>query len=290
MPSLRSMAVGWLANLVSCSTGYINFPEASPVNGRPVRFEPCAPGASPMTSTRARGSPKPATGLPQYSQLRYARRFTRATSWRYATSLGQRVQASTSRFRIVSQDTRVLHHTGLCCSDPAHYFSNSGSGPITYDERPATVWPFDAAPPKSLHSRLTACKRGGLVASICRRTRSASRKGQRESHRNARPKEQERRQSRGLGRNPRRRSHSRNGNYYPEISEGGPASRFPHRPCARLHHSAALQGRPEKRCGRSPCAPLFPQRDGKTGNDPGIAAPRHRSSYSGRRALALQSQ
>ena len=33
--------------------------------GRPVRFEPCAPGASPITSTRALGSPKPGTGLPQ---------------------------------------------------------------------------------------------------------------------------------------------------------------------------------------------------------------------------------
>ena len=110
MPSSRSMAVGWLANPVSYSTGYMKLPEASPVNGRPVRFEPWAPGASPMTSTRACGSPKPGTGFPQYSQLRYARRFTRATSWRYSTSLGQRVQVTTSRLRTVSQFTRSLHH------------------------------------------------------------------------------------------------------------------------------------------------------------------------------------
>ena len=35
------------------------------VNMRPVRLAPCAPGASPTTSTRAPGSPKPGTGLPQ---------------------------------------------------------------------------------------------------------------------------------------------------------------------------------------------------------------------------------
>ena len=45
-PSLRSVALGWLANPVSYSTGYMNLPEASPVNGRPVRLEPCAPGRS----------------------------------------------------------------------------------------------------------------------------------------------------------------------------------------------------------------------------------------------------
>ena len=33
----------------------MNLPEASPVKGRPVRFEPWAPGASPSTSTRASG-------------------------------------------------------------------------------------------------------------------------------------------------------------------------------------------------------------------------------------------
>ena len=41
----------------------MKFPEASPVNGRPVRLEPCAPGASPRMSTAALGSPKPGNGL-----------------------------------------------------------------------------------------------------------------------------------------------------------------------------------------------------------------------------------
>src|ERR1700681_4422566 len=129
MPSLRSTAVGWLANPVSCSTGYMNFPEASPVNGRPVRFEPCAPGASPMTRTRAWGSPKPATGLPQYSQPRYARRLTRATSSRYATNRGQRVHASTSRLRTVSQDTDSLHHITPRRRDVACYVSTNAYQP-----------------------------------------------------------------------------------------------------------------------------------------------------------------
>src|SRR5208282_1265997 len=81
----------------------MNFPDASPVKGRPVRLEPWAPGARPMISTRASGSPKPGTGLPQYSQSRYAWRFSRATCSRYATRRGQRVQAMTSRLRTVSQ-------------------------------------------------------------------------------------------------------------------------------------------------------------------------------------------
>ena len=38
-------------------------PTPSPVNTRPVRFAPCAAGARPMISRRARGSPNPGTGL-----------------------------------------------------------------------------------------------------------------------------------------------------------------------------------------------------------------------------------
>ena len=37
---------------------------------RPVRFEPCAPGARPIIRTRAAGSPNPGTGFPQYSWSR----------------------------------------------------------------------------------------------------------------------------------------------------------------------------------------------------------------------------
>src|SRR5437588_4206466 len=81
----------------------MKLPEASPVNGRPVRLEPCAPGARPSTTTRALGSPKPGTGLPQYSQSWYARRFSRATCSRYATRRGQRVQDTISSFKILSQ-------------------------------------------------------------------------------------------------------------------------------------------------------------------------------------------
>src|SRR5215469_15502680 len=41
---------------------------------RPVRLAPCAAGASPTIKTRAAGSPKEGTGLPQYVQSRKARR------------------------------------------------------------------------------------------------------------------------------------------------------------------------------------------------------------------------
>src|SRR5207247_354145 len=63
-------------------------PLRSPVNVRPVRLPPWAAGASPTTSTRARGSPKPGTGRPQYVQSRNAARFVRATASRYRTSRG----------------------------------------------------------------------------------------------------------------------------------------------------------------------------------------------------------
>jgi hypothetical protein len=44
-----------------------------------VRFAPCAAGASPTTSNRASGSPKPGTGLPQYVQSANSRFLSRAT-------------------------------------------------------------------------------------------------------------------------------------------------------------------------------------------------------------------
>ena len=44
-------------------------PTPSPVNTRPVRFAPCAAGASPRISMRAFGSPKPGTGRAQYTSF-----------------------------------------------------------------------------------------------------------------------------------------------------------------------------------------------------------------------------
>ena len=69
MPSSGRVAFGWLANPVSYSTGYMKFPEASPVNGRPVRFDPCAPGANPSTSTRAKGRRTPEQACPSIPSL-----------------------------------------------------------------------------------------------------------------------------------------------------------------------------------------------------------------------------
>src|SRR5258708_33271323 len=87
-PSSQFTAVGWFAKPASYSAWYKKSPERSPVNIRPVRFEPCAPGANPRINSSAWGSPKAGTGLPQYSQSRNARRFSRATFSRYATSRG----------------------------------------------------------------------------------------------------------------------------------------------------------------------------------------------------------
>ena len=64
---------------------------------RPVRLPPCAAGASPTTSSRARGSPKPGTGRPQYSSSWKRFTFVRATSRHQRRSRGQRSQCTTSR-------------------------------------------------------------------------------------------------------------------------------------------------------------------------------------------------
>lgn len=71
---------------------------------RPVLLAPCAPGASPTTSSRAAGSPNDGTGFPQYSWSRYARRLTLATSRQCATSRGQRVQPAISSFSVAKPD------------------------------------------------------------------------------------------------------------------------------------------------------------------------------------------
>jgi hypothetical protein len=86
------------------SAGKRKSPEESPVNMRPVRFDPCAPGARPATRTRASGSPNPGTGLPQYSSERKARRFSHATRSRHSTRRGHRRQRTirTSRSRSIS--------------------------------------------------------------------------------------------------------------------------------------------------------------------------------------------
>ena len=59
-----------LANPAACIARIRKSPEPpapSPVKTRPVRFAPCAAGASPITTSRASGSPKPGTGRAQYT-------------------------------------------------------------------------------------------------------------------------------------------------------------------------------------------------------------------------------
>src|SRR5512147_2527200 len=77
---------------------------------RPVRLEPCAPGARPTSRSRAWGSPNPGTGLPQYVQSRNRAVLTRAMPSRWATSLGQRRQAMSWRLSWASGlDMRPVH-------------------------------------------------------------------------------------------------------------------------------------------------------------------------------------
>src|SRR5699024_1622098 len=80
---------------ISYIARYNTSPERSPVNIRPVRFAPCAAGASPTIAIAASGSPKPGTGRPQYSSSRKAARLVCATSSRHSTSRGQAAQSTT---------------------------------------------------------------------------------------------------------------------------------------------------------------------------------------------------
>ncbi len=69
-PSSDDTDVAWFAKPSRCNEPKSQSPERSPVKTRPVRFPPCAAGASPAISTRACGSPKPGTGRPQYVSSR----------------------------------------------------------------------------------------------------------------------------------------------------------------------------------------------------------------------------
>ena len=64
-PSSARTECGWLASPARCRAAYSQSPLRSPVNIRPVRFAPCAAGASPTTRMRPCGSPNEGTGRPQ---------------------------------------------------------------------------------------------------------------------------------------------------------------------------------------------------------------------------------
>src|SRR5438034_2836865 len=80
-------------------------PTPSPVNTRPVRLAPCAAGARPTRSSRARGSPNPGTGRAQYVSSRNARRFSRPMRWQYSRRRAQRshetIAARTCSSRVI---------------------------------------------------------------------------------------------------------------------------------------------------------------------------------------------
>ena len=88
-PSPAAVEVGMAASPQRYSEANSTSPLRSPVKIRPVRFPPCAAGASPRISTRASSSPHPGTGRPQYCWVREDARLTAATSSRHATSRGQ---------------------------------------------------------------------------------------------------------------------------------------------------------------------------------------------------------
>lgn len=100
-PSFALWLCGCEENPALYNERYRKSPERSPVNIRPVRLAPCAPGARPRINRRAEGSPNDGTGFPQYSHSRNARRFVAATSRQYRTRRGQRRQLTISPFNVV---------------------------------------------------------------------------------------------------------------------------------------------------------------------------------------------
>src|SRR5919206_54562 len=95
-PSSTETESGWLAKPARYMARKSQSPDRSPVKIRPVRLPPWAAGASPATTTRASGSPKPGMGRPQYVSPRNDDRGLAATSSRQATRRGQRRHSTTS--------------------------------------------------------------------------------------------------------------------------------------------------------------------------------------------------
>src|SRR5256886_12757079 len=107
-PSSRASDCSWLANPWRYNAWYSQLPLESPVNMRPVRFAPCAAGASPTTSNRASGSPKPGTGFSEYSQSRSSGFFSRATRRQWVRSREQREQRTMERLTAVTEENNRL--------------------------------------------------------------------------------------------------------------------------------------------------------------------------------------
>ena len=120
-----------------CSAANRKSPERSPVNTRPVRLAPCAAGASPRTSTRAAGSPKPGIGRPQYSQSRNEARFSRATRSRHSTRRGQARQAVTSAS---SASSAVLTPRSRAAGSPRRCRGSAARAPARGRGCPRDPW------------------------------------------------------------------------------------------------------------------------------------------------------
>ena len=100
MPSSREVALGCEAKPASWRTGNRKSPEPSPVKGRPVRLEPCAPGASPKRQhARVARRRRRERACPSTPNRRRRGWRTRATSAQYSRSRGQRSQATICAFR-----------------------------------------------------------------------------------------------------------------------------------------------------------------------------------------------
>ena len=102
-PSSAETDVGWFANPARYIARNNQSPLRSPVKTRPVRFAPCAAGANPSTTIAALGSPKPEIGRPQYGSLRYAARFSIATSSRHDTNRGHSRHSQTAAANCVKE-------------------------------------------------------------------------------------------------------------------------------------------------------------------------------------------
>ena len=159
-------------------------PTPSPVKTRPVRFAPCAAGARPTMSSRARGSPNPGTGLrPVRVVAERAPLFACRSAAQYVRSRGQRSQ-DTIRWRAIRvSSSRRVHRCQLAASSASLGQSRQfGLEPESRAEmqsarraRWLAIRVARALAYRSSRASRRACERNALRATYClRKTRPSS--------------------------------------------------------------------------------------------------------------------
>ena len=160
-PSPIEADVAWLASPALCSDRYSQSPLLSPVNIRPVRFAPCAAGASPTISPVASGSPKFGTGLPQYSSPLNAARFSRATRVHQSRNLGHDSQPTIRLFTDSNVGTKALYQNARPPEGRRDCFESSPST-SAFPRRTMSAMSDSADRISSLENEIAVLKRQGL--------------------------------------------------------------------------------------------------------------------------------